>query len=575
MSSRWRLRLYCATALLKALLVSAPYSTDLLVHLHWKDLTTRYPVRSWYTEVTGPPYLDYPPLFAYVEWLLGQVAHLLGIPLTEKAGVVPMTTLAFMRLTVIALDAALFLGVAPWSSSAAQYVPSSGSCAAAQDLMLWVVTHPALWLVDHIHFQYNGFVLGFVLYSLGVLADNETTGERPIRLSRQRRWRGSAAYLIALGLKHTTALSVAPVVLFCLCLEGIWRDPMVILFGSCWLLLVLGMPFGNFDWRALYGRLFPFGERGLLHAYWAPNAYALLAAVDKVAMRLWTFTHTRMIWSEGVSGDRKRWQLARVSNSAGLVETGGGGFHLFPEWTPLLAAICSFIAMVPSLMAMRELFRKHTTPPREPGLRSGTNGQRQQQDWTCRREWLAQAGAQAALSMFLFGWHVHEKALILPTLLMGLGLGPRHPVAALLSAGCTLAMFPLVSAPAVRVVRLALILWHWAYFAPVPAWPQSSAWILVYAYCGIGLVLSELVAHWRGWQALGYPFIPLMLQSTYSAMAVLFSWVYLSVRLWRQTVSGPHRTIKSSKLEREHRSCPRREDVAVRNHEGVAIVKRL
>ncbi|KAF6003882.1 glycosyl transferase [Cyanidiococcus yangmingshanensis] len=535
------LRLYCATALLKALLVRAPYSTDLLVHMHWKDLTTRYPVRLWYTAATGPPYLDYPPLFAYLEWLLGQLAHWLAIPLEPKAGHVLVITLAFMRFTVIVLDAVLFLGMRPWSSLAERRLVSSSPATRASEQMLWVVSHPALWFIDHVHFQYNGLVLGAVLYSLGALFAETLAEQRRMPLSRWRRWRACAAFLLALGLKHTTALSIAPIVMLCLWQQQIWKDGAVVAFGLCWLLLMLGVPFGGIDWRALYARLFPLKERGLLHAYWAPNAYALLAAVDKIAVRLWSLIQARLVWltspSFGVSSGRASQPRSRISNSAGLVETAGGGFALFPEWTPQLAAICTLVAMGPSLIALMRLFREQ----RDHAGPGATRSTSRQQTQSLRRgyECLSPASAQTALSMFLFGWHVHEKALILPTFLTGLALGPRHPVAALLSTACSLAMFPLVSAPAMRLVRLALILWHWLYFAPLPIWPQSRSWLMVYCYDAIGLLLSEVVTFWRGWQRLGYPFMPLLLQSTYSALAVVFTWGYLSAQLWRQMVAEP------------------------------------
>lgn len=51
----------------------------------------------------------------------------------------------------------------------------------------------------------------------------------------------------------------------------------------------LGPVFATGQWQAFLGRLFPFG-RGLVHAYWAPNAWALYAGVDKLLSLLLRLT---------------------------------------------------------------------------------------------------------------------------------------------------------------------------------------------------------------------------------------------------------------------------------------------
>jgi alpha-1,3-glucosyltransferase len=142
-----------------------------------------------------------------------------------------------------------------------------------------ILLSPGLLIIDHIHFQYNGFMYGILVLSI-VLA---------------RRQSGLLAsgitFAILLCFKHIYLYLAPAYFVFLLrvyCLDP--RSWFKIRFGKCVKLglgigFVFGLAFGPFVyWNQidqLLSRLFPF-SRGLCHAYWAPNIWALYSFADRI-----------------------------------------------------------------------------------------------------------------------------------------------------------------------------------------------------------------------------------------------------------------------------------------------------
>lgn len=143
---------------------------------------------------------------------------------------------------------------------------------------LSILLSPGLLIIDHIHFQYNGFMYGLLILSI-VLARKQST----LLCS-------GIVFAVLLCLKHIhlyLALAYFVYLLRAYCLDP--RSVFKPRFGNTFrlglsVLVVLGLAFGPFAyWNQLLqlkDRLFPF-SRGLCHAYWAPNIWAIYSSVDR------------------------------------------------------------------------------------------------------------------------------------------------------------------------------------------------------------------------------------------------------------------------------------------------------
>jgi alpha-1,3-glucosyltransferase len=149
----------------------------------------------------------------------------------------------------------------------------------AQVAALSLLLSPGLLIIDHIHFQYNGFMYGLLILSLVLARKKSTT------------LASGLLFAVLLCLKHIY-LYLAPAY-FVFLLRAYCLGPKSIVhirFGNVFklgtgIIAIFAAAFGPFAYWGqipqLLSRLFPF-SRGLCHAYWAPNIWAIYSFTDRV-----------------------------------------------------------------------------------------------------------------------------------------------------------------------------------------------------------------------------------------------------------------------------------------------------
>ncbi|KAJ1308720.1 hypothetical protein OPQ81_004411 [Rhizoctonia solani] len=484
---------------LKQLLFPAYRSTDFEVHRNWLAITQSLPLSKWYYDTTSEWTLDYPPFFAYFEYILSWPARLVDPKIVDINALQysAWSAIAYQRTTVIVTE--LVLGAAvlrlcrPLLS---QTAPLSPILAAS------IFLHPGLLIVDHIHFQYNGFLFGVMLWSIAMMREGENTfGWNAFRCLAQLQ----------------THLYVYCASLFHLPTTDSLHDPNSIPITGANMLL----------------RLFPF-KRGLCHAYWAPNVWALWAAADRALLQL---ARRGLIPARILSID----SAGLTSSSRGLI--GDTVFAVLPNVKPIHTFIVTILCQSVFLWRLW----------RTPTYRS----------FVC-------AVTLCGWASYAFGWHVHEKAILLVLLPMSLVAAESHAMFRTFviasAAGCV-SLFPLLFTPAETPIKLLYtLLWALGTFYPLQkrlyTFPTTLTAVLIdrlellyLAGLPVLQVVVMLLGAWptiKGVRTISFPtnstmsevntepevesgmeFLPLLLTSVYCAIGLGWSFMrmgYLYVR---------------------------------------------
>lgn len=369
----------------------------------------------------------------------------------------------------------------------------AGSRKQSHVIALSVLLSPGFLIVDHIHFQYNSMMYGILIFSISLARQDSGLLYSGI------------LFAILLCFKHIY-LYLAPAYFvyllraYCLSRTNVFRPQVlnIIKLGIS-VVAVFAIAFGPFVYWGqldqLKSRLFPF-SRGLCHAYWAPNVWAIYSFTDRILIA--AAPYLKLTVDAG----------ALESVTRGLV--GDTSFAVLPNIAPQQ---CFGLTLAFQLLALTRLWLKPT--------------------------WDTFVGALTlcGYASFLFGWHVHEKAILLVIIPFSLiALKDRSYLASFrpLAVAGYISLFPLLFTAQEYPIKTAytigwLILFLYAFDRLAPAPSRQRVFLLdrfalLYNTISVPLIIYCSVVHQMVFKD-KYEFLPLMFTSTYCAVGVITSWV--------------------------------------------------
>lgn len=138
---------------LKCLLFPFYHSTDFEVHRNWLAITHSLPLHRWYHENTSEWTLDYPPFFAYFEYLLAYFAQFFDAEMlrVQNLNYDSLMTIYFQRSSVLVTECVLYIATSRYLTSSNS--KSSSNVYDISIVFLLVAFNAGLIIVDNIHFQ--------------------------------------------------------------------------------------------------------------------------------------------------------------------------------------------------------------------------------------------------------------------------------------------------------------------------------------------------------------------------------------------------------------------------------------
>ncbi|KAL3115164.1 hypothetical protein niasHT_016257 [Heterodera trifolii] len=476
----------------KCLLIRCYYSTDFEVHRNWMALVHHLPMSDWYRSDLSQWTLDYPPFFAYLEWIFAQFAAALDpeIVTLQRDAFFSQNTLIFQRITVIIADLCYFFSCVLLADNfvSSPWLPAKLFRHRLKlALCVFLATNPALILLDNVHFQYNAFLFGIFLFSLNAMFTNQLL-------------MGAFLFAVLLNFKHIFLYYSPAFVAFYLFrfLFPMGRQFLRRFFSLASVVGVVSIasfgPFFLIDGfsalRHIVARLFPF-KRGLTHACWAPNFWALYNFADLFAHKI----VAKIVSSTNCSA--WHWLLKRCPPG-------------MPEYTRGLVQEYEH-AVLPNIsppVTFALILCKFGKPSDECLLISLTF---------------------SAFAFFCFGWHVHEKAILLvffPLCLLAIKDPTFMQPFALLYVASIFAQFPLFFTPFECFLKWAFTLWHFALcqFLANFVWGIRLAEFTQFTVAKLALfqmVLAQFYADFCHRLIFGsnFAFLPMMVPSVASAAA--------------------------------------------------------
>ncbi|KAH6915020.1 glucosyltransferase [Coprinopsis sp. MPI-PUGE-AT-0042] len=472
------------STVIKLLLFPSYRSTDFEVHRNWLAITHSLPISQWYYDTTSEWTLDYPPFFAYFEKLLSIPAFFIDPKIVDlnNLNYDSWSVIAYQRTTVLLTELVL-------ATALVRFIPGSTDPSIQRIISAALFMHPGFLIVDHIHFQYNGFMFGIMLWSI-LMARNGN------------KLASGILFAVLLNFKHIY-MYIAPAYFvyllrsYCLTPAGHVEIKNFLSLANA-VIAVFVASLGPFvimgQIPQLLSRLFPF-TRGLNHAYWAPNFWALVTAIDRVLLKYVQITGANIpVDAAGVA-----------SSSRGLV--GDTVFAVLPQVKPFHTFA---ITLAWQLIILIKLWRN---PSYKSFLTSLT---------------------LSGWASFLFAWHVHEKAVLLFLVPLSLLAAERHAyfrTFLIASVSGVFALFPLLFTPSESVIKVVYsAVWLACVYTTlsrrVYEYPQSFVYVVIDGleklYLDGFVILLAFVT-----LTSKMDFLPLMATSIYCSIGTIWAFLRL------------------------------------------------